>query len=70
MKLEVLLPFLGAVFFLIAEAIVIIKMICLAKKHENKTIEELSKKMLPLIGVSGAFSFLLAVCMLLVVIFR
>ena len=70
MKPEVLLPFIGAVLFLIAEAIVIVKMVCLVKKYESKTVEELSKKMSPLIYATGIFSVLLAACMFLVVIFR
>lgn len=70
MKPEVLVPLIFSVLFLLADAIMLVKMIRMAKKYENKTVEELGKKLNPYLYATCILSVLLAVCMILIVIFR
>ncbi len=70
MKPEVLVPLIFSVLFLLADAIMLVKMIRMVKKYENKTVEELGKKLNPYLYATCILSVLLAVCMILIVIFR
>lgn len=70
MNPELLISLILGILCLLAEAILLLKMVRLVKKFENKTVEELGKKLNPYLYAASIFGVLLAVCMVLMVIFR
>ena len=70
MSHEVLILFIVSIFIVLVDFVLLVKMACLIRKYKNVSVEELSKKMSPLICATGIFSVLLAICQILLVIFR
>jgi len=70
MELEVLIPFIFAVLFLIIDVAMFVKMILLLKKHQADTVEDLGNKLNPYLYATGATSILMAICMMLVIVLR
>ena len=70
MSQEVLILFIVGIFIVLVDFVLLVKMACLIRKHKNNSVKELSKKMSPLICATGIFSVLLAICQILLAIFR
>ena len=68
MTLGVQISLVAGILFLVADAVVLVKMVRLVKKCENRTVEELGKLLNPYLFAASVFSVLLAVCMILVVV--
>ena len=66
----VLISLIAGILFLVADAVVLVKMVRFVKKCENRTAEELGKQLDPYLFAASIFSVLLAVCMILIVVFR
>lgn len=70
MTLGVLISLIAGILFLVADAVVLVKMVRLVKKCENRTVEEFGKQLNPYLYATSIFTVLLAVCMVLIVVFR
>ncbi len=70
MEIEVLIPLIFAVIFLIIDVAMFAKMILLLKRGANDTAEKLGDKLNPYLYATGAASVLMAICMIIVTVLR
>ena len=70
MELNVLIPLVFAVLFLIIDVLMLIRMIILLKKMRDDTAENLGMKINPYLYAAAAASILMAVCMILVTVLK
>ncbi len=70
MEPHVLIPLIFAGLFLIIDVMMFIKMIVLLKKSRNDTGETLGNKLNPYLYATSIVSVLMAICMIIVTIFK
>ena len=70
MEPTVLIPLIFAGVFLLIDVAMFIRMILLVKRYKDGTAEELGDKLNPYMYATGAASVLMAICMILVTVFR
>lgn len=70
MELDVLIPLIFAGLFLIIDAAMFIRMICLLKTTKDDTVENLGSKLNPYLYATGVVSVLMAICMIIVTVMR
>jgi len=70
MDIDVLIPLIFAVVFLLIDILMFIRMIYLLKKSKDDTAETLGNKLNPYLYASGATSILLAISMILMNVFK
>lgn len=70
MDLDVIIPLIFSVIFLIIDVLMFIRMIYLLKNSKNDTAETLGNKLNPYLYASGTVSILLAISMILMNIFK
>lgn len=70
MEPNVLIPLIFAGVFLLIDVAMLIRMILLVKRYRDGTAEELGNKLNPYMYATGAASILMAICMVLVTVFR
>lgn len=70
MELEVLIPLIFAGVFLLIDVSMFGRMIYLLKKSQNDTVQGLGDKLNPYMYLTGIVSVLMAICMILVVVFK
>ena len=70
MDLKILLLLIFAGIFLLIDITMFVHMIFLLKKSKNGTVEDLAKRISPYLTATGVVSVLMAICMILIVVFR
>lgn len=70
MEPHVLIPLIFSGLFLIIDVMMFIKMIVLLKKSRNDTGETLGNKLNPYLYATSIVSVLMAICMIIVTIFK
>jgi len=70
MELDVLIPLIFAGLFLMIDAAMFIRMICLLKTTKDDTVENLGNKLNPYLYATGVVSVLMAICMIIVTVMR
>ncbi len=69
MKLDVLIPLIFTLSFLIIDVAMLIRMISLIKKtKEDETVENLGKKLNPYLYATSIVSVLMGICMILMTV--
>ena len=68
MELNVLLPLIFAVVFLMIDIAMLIRMIYLLKKSKDDTVENLGKKLNPYLNATGVVSILMTIFMIIVIV--
>jgi hypothetical protein len=68
MELNVLIPLIFAVMFLMIDIAMLIRMIYLLKKSKNDTVENLGKKLNPYLNATGVVSILMTIFMIIVIV--
>ena len=68
MKLNVLIPLIFAVVFLMIDIAMLIRMIYLLKKSKDDTVENLGKKLNPYLNATGVVSILMTIFMIIVIV--
>lgn len=67
MELNVLIPLIFAVVFLMIDIAMLIRMIYLLKKSKDDTVENLGKKLNPYLNATGVVSILMTIFMIIVI---
>ena len=70
MDIEVLIPLIFTISFLILDVIVFVKMISLCKNMKNDTCENLGNKLNPNLYANGILSILMTISMILTIILK
>ena len=68
MELNVLLPLIFAVVFLMIDIAMLIRMIYLLKKSKDDTVENIGKKLNPYLNATGVVSILMTIFMIIVIV--
>ena len=68
MELNVLIPHIFAVVFLMIDIAMLIRMIYLLKKSKDDTVENLGKKLNPYLNATGVVSILMTIFMIIVIV--
>lgn len=68
MELNVLIPLIFAVMFLMIDIAMLIRMIYLLKKSKDDTVENLGKKLNPYLNATGVVSILMTIFMIIVIV--
>jgi hypothetical protein len=68
MELNVLIPLIFAVVFLMIDIAMLIRMIYLLKKSKDDTVENLGKKLNPYLNATGVVSILMTIFMIIVIV--
>ena len=68
MELNVLIPLIFAVVFLMIDIAMLIRMIYLLKKSKDDTVENLGKKLNPYLIATGVVSILMTIFMIIVIV--
>lgn len=68
MELNVLIPLIFAVVFVMIDIAMLIRMIYLLKKSKDDTVENLGKKLNPYLNSMGVVSILMMICMIIVIV--
>jgi hypothetical protein len=68
MELNVLIPLILAVVFLMIDIAMLIRMIYLLKKSKDDTVENLGKKLNPYLNATGVVSILMTIFMIIVIV--
>lgn len=68
MELNVLIPLIFAVVFVMIDIAMLIRMIYLLKKSKDDTVENLGKKLNPYLNATGVVSILMTICMIIVLV--
>lgn len=68
MELNVLIPLIFAVMFLMIDFAMLIRMIYLLKKSKDDTVEDLGKKLNPYLNATGVVSILMTIFMIIVIV--
>jgi hypothetical protein len=68
MELNVLIPLIFAVMFLMIDSAMLIRMIYLLKKSKDDTVENLGKKLNPYLNATGVVSILMTIFMIIVIV--
>ena len=67
-ELNVLIPLIFAVVFLMIDIAMLIRMIYLLKKSKDDTVENLGKKLNPYLNATGVVSILMTIFMIIVIV--
>ena len=70
MDLQVLIPLIFAGVFLLIDAAMLVRMICLLKANKGETAADLGNKLNPYLYATGAASILMAICMILATVLK
>ena len=70
MELNVLIPLIFAVMFLMIDIAMLIRMIYLLKKSKDDTVENLGKKLNPYLNATGVVSILMTIFMIIVIVMK
>lgn len=71
MELDVLIPLIFTVLFLMIDVAMFIRMIFLIKKiKDDETVENLGNKLNPYIYATSIVSVLMAICMILITVLK
>lgn len=68
MELNVLIPLIFAVVFLMIDIAMLIRMIYLLKKSKDDTVENFGKKLNPYLNATGVVSILMTIFMIIVIV--
>lgn len=68
MELNVLIPLIFAVVFLMIDIAMLIRMIYLLKKSKDDTVENFGKKLNPYLYATGVVSILMTIFMIIVIV--
>lgn len=68
MELNVLIPLIFAVVFVMIDIAMLIRMIYLLKKSKDDTVENFGKKLNPYLNSMGVVSILMMICMIIVIV--
>lgn len=68
MELNVMIPLIFAVVFLMIDIAMLIRMIYLLKKSKDDTVENLGKKLNPYLNATGVVSILMTIFMIIVIV--
>ena len=66
--MNVLIPLIFAVVFLMIDIAMLIRMIYLLKKSKDDTVENLGKKLNPYLNATGVVSILMTIFMIIVIV--
>lgn len=70
MELNVLIPLIFAVMFLMIDIAMLIRMIYLLKKSKDDTVENLGGKLNPYLNATGVVSILMTIFMIIVIVMK
>ncbi|MBQ6944976.1 MAG: hypothetical protein IJN43_11715 [Ruminococcus sp.] len=70
MELNVLIPLIFAVMFLMIDIAMLIRMIYLLKKSKDDTVENLGKKLNFYLNATGVVSILMTIFMIIVIVMK
>lgn len=70
MEIDVLIPLIFTVLFLIIDIAMFIRMIFLLKKYKNDTVENLGNKLNPFLTATAAISVLMGISMIIMTTMR